>query len=165
MRLSVSFAILAVALVATPAIASNSMILLKPDDLFSKAIIEFTGNDNRLTIDQSFSGAGQGNSVDVRIVGDRNGGPAGAAFTGPAAASGLTPGSLFQFGADNSMRVEVTGSDNLFAIAQTGSGNNVEASIVGFSNQAVVSQTGTGNFAYFSQNGTGNIINVRQVSW
>jgi hypothetical protein len=165
MRLSVSFAILAAALVASPVVASNSMILLNPDDLLSKAIIDIAGNDNRLVIDQSFSGMGAGNSVDVRIVGDRNGGPAGAVFTDSAAASGLAPGSLFQFGADNSMRVEISGSDNLFAIAQTGSANTAEASIVGFGNQAAVSQMGTGNFAYFSQNGTGNIISVRQVSW
>jgi hypothetical protein len=165
MRLSVTYAFLAAALVATPAVASNSMILLNPDDLFSTAIIDISGNDNRLVIDQSYAGAGQGNTVDIRITGDRNGGPVGAAFTGPAARNGLTPGSLFQHGAGNSVRMQVTGADNLFAVAQVGSNNRVEASIVGFGNQASVAQTGTGNFAYFRQNGMGNIISVRQTAW
>lgn len=165
MRLSVSYVFLAAALVATPAAASNSMILLNPDDLFSTAIIDISGSDNRLVIDQSYAGAGQGNAIDIRITGDRNGGPPGQTFTGPASRSGLMPGSLFQQGAGNSVRLAVRGDDNLFAVAQTGSNNRVEASIVGFGNQASVAQTGTGNFAYFSQNGMGNIISVRQVSW
>lgn len=161
--MSVAFA--ASLISAMPALASNDMILLNPDDLSNFATFDISGTSNRLVITQEHSGAGDRNAVDVSIIGDRNGGPVGVSFTGVATDVGLDPGSLLQSGFGNSIKARIEGDDNLFAVAQIGNNNSVEATIVGFSNQAAVSQIGNGNFTSLSQNGIGNIISVRQISW
>lgn len=161
----VSIALL-VSLAATgPAFSFNEMILRNPDDLASLAVVEITGSYNRLVIDQVSTGEGVVNSVNVTIEGDRNGGPAGAAFGGVAVRNGLMPGEITQRGLGNSVDFDVRGSDNLFAVAQIGNDNAVWASIVGYGNQSSVYQTGNGNFASLSQNGIGNIISVSQTAW
>lgn len=158
-------ALLATLVSAVPAIASNDMILLNPDDLSSLATFDVTGNDNRLVIEQVAPLSGGSNSVKVAISGDRNGGPEGAVFSGVATRNGLTPGHILQRGMGNAVDIDVRGSDNLFAVAQLGDYNTVRGMIVGTGNQSSISQTGNGNFVSFSQNGMGNMISVRQISW
>lgn len=160
-----SMALAASLMTAVPALASNDMMLLNPDDLSNAAVLDISGNDNRLVILQDFLAGGAGNSIEVAITGDRNGGPQGRLFTGVAAVPGLEPGSLVQNGFGNLIKATVRGDDNLFAVAQVGNNNSVEASIIGFNNQASVSQMGNGNFTSLAQNGNGNIISVRQISW
>ena len=152
-------------LCAAPAQATNDMILLSPDDLSNKASFDITGSGNRLVLDQTRPGAGAGNEIRVSILGDRNGGPLGAKFSGAAASVGLAPGLVLQRGFGNAVAVDIRGSDNLFALAQLGDSNVVRASITGVGNQAAIAQTGSGNFASFTQNGLGNIVSVRQTSW
>ncbi len=162
---SMSIALLVSLLGAAPALASNEMILLNPDDLSSRAVFNIEGNYNRLVIEQTAPAHGAGNNVSVKIVGDRNGGPENSVFTGIAAKNGLAPGHLVQRGFGNSVELEVQGSDNLFAVAQLGNNNMVRGYVIGIGNQSSISQTGNGNFASFAQNGIGNMISVRQISW
>lgn len=162
---SISIALLATVVSAVPVLASNDMILLNPDDLSSRAVLNIEGNYNRLVIEQIAPVQGAGNSVSVKIVGDRNGGPDNSVFTGIAARNGLSPGHIVQNGLGNSVEMDVRGSDNLFAVAQLGNNNVVRGYVVGIGNQSSISQTGNGNFASFSQNGIGNMISVRQTSW
>ena len=162
---SISIALLATMVSAVPAVASNDMILLNPDDLSSRAILSIEGDYNRLVIEQIAPAQGAGNSVSVKIVGDHNGGPDNAVFTGIAARNGLAPGRIVQNGLGNSVDMDVRGSDNLFAIAQLGNNNVVRGYVIGSGNQSSIAQMGNGNFASFSQNGIGNMISVRQTSW
>ena len=162
---SISVALLATLVSAVPAIASNDMILLNPDDLSSRAILDIEGNYNRLVIEQIAPVPGATNSVSIKIVGDRNGGPEQSIFTGVAKRNGLRPGSIVQNGLGNSVQMEVRGSDNLFAVAQLGNDNIVRGYVMGTGNQSSIMQSGNGNFASFSQNGIGNMVSVRQISW
>src|SRR5690606_37203767 len=100
-------------------------------NLLNALILDVSGDNNRLTILQEHSGGQASNLIDLRIEGDLNGGPLGAAFQGPASRTGLQPGSLTQNGFDNHMQVSVTGTANLFAFAQIGSGNRLHATIMG----------------------------------
>lgn len=151
--------------VATPALAINEMVLLNPDDLSNLVVVDITGDENRLFIDQTAPGPGAGNSVRITIHGNRNGGPVGSSFSGAAALSGLSPGQITQTGLGNDIALDVQGDSNLFAVAQIGNDNSVQGKIVGTANQVAVVQVGHQNFASFSQNGVGNIINIRQTSW
>lgn len=162
---SISIALLATVISAVPVLASNDMILLNPDDLSSRAVLNIEGSYNRLVIEQIAPVQGAGNSVSVKIVGDRNGGPDNSVFTGIAGRNGLAPGHIVQNGLGNSVEMDIRGSDNLFAVAQLGNNNVVRGYVVGIGNQSSISQTGNGNFASFSQNGIGNMISVRQTSW
>jgi hypothetical protein len=145
--------------------SANPMILLDQSDLSQLAVVDVTGDGNRLAIVQTGPAAKPGNRVAVSIKGDGNGGADGASFTGRPASLGLTPGSLTQSGFGNSMNVAVVGDGNTFAVAQLGNYNAVVATITGSNNQAAVSQTGVGNFASVAQTGIGNSISVQQTSW
>ena len=162
---SISIALVASLVSAVPVLASNDMILLNPDDLSSLADLSIDGNYNRLVIEQVAPEAGAGNTLTVSILGDRNGGPEGASFSGVAARNGLEPGHIVQRGLGNSIDLDVHGNDNVFAVAQLGNNNTVRGYVMGTGNQSSISQMGNGNFASFSQNGIGNMISVRQVSW
>lgn len=145
--------------------AANEMILLDASDLTQVAVFNIEGNFNRLVIDQQLEAEGTGNTIEVSIEGNFNGGPEGSSFTGVAAELGISPGSLSQSGFGNQIGIEVSGERNLFAVAQTGSNNNVRGMIIGSDNQAAIMQQGMNNFVSFSQNGIGNMISVRQISW
>lgn len=166
MKIYLAAAALAASMVpAASAMAANELVLLTHDELRNRAVISMEGNGNRLQILQEHTGGIGTNSIATTIIGDFNGGPLNAVFTGPALNAGLQPGMLIQQGHDNAMAVAVNGNGNLFAFAQNGSGNNLSASITGSANQAAVVQTGTNNHAGFSQNGIGNIISITQHSW
>ena len=57
----------------------------------NSAILDVTGNGNRLEILQNFTSGSLGNSIQVQIHGDLNGGPSGSSFTGAALRPGLAP--------------------------------------------------------------------------
>lgn len=157
-------AVAALLMSASGAAAKNELVLISPEQFGNRAEVTMTGNGNRLEVLQELTGAGT-NSITASIHGDLNGGPLGAAFSGPALRAGLRPGSLTQQGFNNSMAVNVSGTGNLFAFSQMGSGNSLQASITGHSNQAAVVQVGMNNHASFSQNGIGNIVSITQRSW
>ena len=161
----VSAALAATLMSATAVQAKNELVLLTDVDMLNVAEMTLNGNGNRLVISQTHTGGFGANTINATINGDLNGGPLGAAFTGPASLSGLQPGSLIQDGFNNSMAIEVNGTSNLFAFSQIGSGNALLASIAGQDNQAAVLQTGVNNFASLVQNGIGNIVSITQNSW
>lgn len=163
--MSIGMALLASVALVAAAKASNDFLLLNPDDLVSQVVLDIDGDSNRLTIEQITPGEGLGNSLTVKITGDRNGGPIGSLFDAALASNGLAPGAISQNGFGNSVNLEVNGNDNLFAISQIGNNNAVVAQISGLDNQSSIVQSGNGNFTSFSQNGIGNMISVRQISW
>lgn len=150
---------------AGPAAAENELVTLLPANPLNVASVAMTGDGNRLVISQLHFGGDGANAISVSIEGNRNGGPEGAVFSGPAAATGLSPGSLMQSGFGNAIELAVAGDDNLFAVTQSGSGNVAIGAITGFANQAAIVQVGVGNVASFSQNGIGNIVSISQHSW
>lgn len=143
---------------------ASANTLLSVDAFGNRANVTMDGNANRLVIDQS-AFSGELNSINLTIAGDLNGGPEGKSFSGPLAASPLTPGMLSQTGSGNRMNLAVLGSNNLFAFAQTGTGNALTASITGQNNQASVVQVGMNNIAGFSQSGIGNMVSITQRSY
>lgn len=147
------------------AVASEPQYLYQSTSDANVLTLDIAGDLNQLSIVQDFMGAGDGNTITASINGNRNGGPAGAQFTGVARNVGLAPGSLYQSGYDNHMDIDVNGSSNLFAFAQVGSHNSLTAQITGSYNQAAVYQSGVGNVVNFSQTGNGNMISVVQTSW
>lgn len=149
------------AFVANPA-AANA--LLTVDTFGNRSNVTVEGDGNRLVIEQSAFN-GELNAINLTITGDLNGGPEGRTFTGPLAASPLTPGTLSQTGSGNRMDMVVLGSNNLFAFAQAGTGNALTASITGQGNQASVVQVGMNNIAGFSQSGIGNMVSITQRSF
>jgi hypothetical protein len=150
---------------ADAAIASGEQYLYQTSGTENLLTLGIAGDLTQLSIVQEFIGGGDGNTMAVSITGNSNGGPQGASFTGVAAQTGLTPGSLYQSGYGNSMNIDVNGTGNLFAFAQVGSHNALTAEIVGSYNQAAVYQSGAGNVVNFSQHGNGNVISVVQTSW
>ena len=128
------------------------------------ASVAISGNDNALSLGQSFDHAGGANSLSIDIIGSLNGGPFDSAFRGMPAMAGLAPGQLLQSGHNNMMSIKLTGSQNLFAVSQVGSYNVVTSTVTGNYNQAAVSQTGSGNSLSFTQNGNGNRLTVVQRS-
>ena len=158
--------ITAALMAAFPAIASeNPLVITSNSDSLNIADLSMDGNANSLTLLQETPlGATAQNLIRVSLEGERNGGPAGAAFTGAALTSGLMPGHLTQQGEGNSIDIGVLGSSNLFAVAQIGDANVVSATITGSGNQAAVQQFGSNNFAVFSQTGYGNIVSITQRS-
>ena len=123
-----------------------------------------TGNNNSLHIDQTYDGLGLGNQVRLTISGDLNGGPLQSTFTGRAASSGLTAGSIVQVGHDNMVDLFIAGSSNLFASTQIGGANTLTAQMIGNYNQTAVYQTGVGNTASVIQSGNGNSLTIIQRS-
>ncbi len=130
----------------------------------NSAGIAISGDDNRLTLDQS-----GGNTLNVDIFGDDNNGAGAGSFDGAAltAASALTPGTAIQsgWGNDIALSVGATGAPangNLFAFSQSGNGNSIDGMILGSANQVAIVQAGNNNHASFTQNGTGNSIGVNQ---
>jgi hypothetical protein len=157
----------AVALTSFPAVQANELELLS-SPWVNRLQIVTEGDGNELIIVQEAARsafADAGNTLEVAIFGDRNGGPAGSRFSGIAGQSGLQPGLLSQTGLGNMARLTVAGSDNLFAMVQQGSGNVLTASITGSYNEMSVFQSGAGNITSISQNGIGNSISVTQRSW
>lgn len=145
--------------------AANELILITNNTVTNSAVLDVIGYGNRLEIQQNVTSSPLGNSIQVQIHGNLNGGPSGSSFTGAALRSGLTPGSLVQNGFGNSMSFNVSGSNNLFAAAQYGNSNMITASIAGSGNQSSVVQNGNGNFAGFSQTGFDNTVSITQTSW
>lgn len=147
------------------AYAANELILTTNNATTNSAVLDIAGHGNRLEIQQNFTSGPLGNSIQIQIHGNLNGGPSGSSFSGAALHSGLTPGLLIQSGFGNAMSFEVAGSNNLFAAAQYGESNMITASIVGSGNQASIVQNGNGNFVGFSQTGFGNTVSITQTSW
>lgn len=145
--------------------ASNELVILTQSELLNVATLDVQGDFNRLEILQEHSGGIGSNTLDLAIQGDMNGGPLGAAFTGSALSTGLTPGTIVQRGFANAIAATVSGTGNLFAFSQIGSGNSLTASITGTENQAAVMQSGSHNHAAFTQSGIGNSVSIVQKSW
>ena len=145
--------------------ASNGLLLSSNDPLSNVATLSISGDDNVLSINQSYGQTGGANVLSLDISGDLNGGPLNRSFSGVAATSGLVPGEIRQSGHDNFVGLQVTGTQNLFAISQIGSGNTLTAMMIGNNNQASISQLGNGNNVSFVQNGSGNILSVIQRNW
>jgi hypothetical protein len=142
---------------------ANGGLYLTAD--YNSAKLTLTGDQNALSVDQTFDGLGGPNLLSVDISGNSNGGPSGAAFGTSLAVTGLAPGLLVQTGHDNSISVTVAGSQNLFAAAQVGSHNELTGTVIGNNNQAAVLQSGSGNTVSFVQNGNGNSLTVIQRSY
>lgn len=158
-------AILLLGSMAQGASAANELTILSSDLIANSAKVEMSGNSNSLFVLQDHFGGLEPNSLEISIVGDRNGGPAGSLFDNRMLASELTPGTLRQSGFGNAMTIEVNGSENLFAAAQIGSGNVLTGFMQGEGNQTAILQVGTGNVVGFSQSGYANVLSVVQNSW
>ena len=133
--------------------------------VYNSASISLAGDQNALSVDQTFDGLGGPNLLSVDISGNLNGGLLGTSFDSPLSFTGLAPGHLVQAGHDNSLAVTVAGSQNLFAATQLGSHNELTATIIGNNNQAAVLQSGNGNAVSFAQIGNGNRLSVIQRSY
>jgi hypothetical protein len=142
-------------------------------------IVQF-GNGNRAAVEIGCAGnPGDGNVVAVAqyggfntaqltIDGSFNGGMGVFTPGRPAAAIGLLPGTVFQDGDFNMVRLTIGGrsgtSDrNLFAFEQDGSGNTIAGRQDGNGNEAAIRQVSSGNGAFFFQVGGMNMIAVRQI--
>lgn len=145
--------------------AANDIHLITTDETANAAFLDVEGNGNTLSIVQDNSGYASGNTLNLSITGNFNGGPLGSKFSGAALVAGLEPGTISQQGSENSISMDVLGSGNLFAVAQRGVANIVTASIAGTSNQSSIYQAGNNNVVGFSQSGMGNIVSVTQTSW
>ncbi len=155
---------------ATSALAdsSNRLTLRPGQDASNRIELLLSGDDNQLTLSQSFSGSSSpaaANSISLEVRGDRNGAGRAGSSLAPTLIADLPWGSLSQSGHANSMDLTVAGSDNLLAAVQRGSSNTFSGHISGHANQAAVSQTGQNNVASFSQTGKGNIVSITQTSW
>lgn len=127
--------------------------------------IDMTGDENAVTISQTFQAGGGPNRISVELIGNLNGGSGGLWGSPLFQASGLAVGTIRQIGADNALALRVIGDSNLFAVSQTGRGNNITGVIEGIANQVAVSQMGWGNSVAFSQTGSGNLLMVSQTSY
>ena len=148
--------------------ASNVLSLSPGQDASNRIELLLSGDDNQLTLSQTFSGPlspSAANSISLQVRGDRNGAGRAGSAPAPTLIADLPWGSLTQSGHSNSMDLTVTGSDNLLAAVQRGSSNALKGSITGSMNQAAVSQTGQNNVASFSQTGKGNMVSITQTSW
>jgi hypothetical protein len=127
-----------------------------------------SGIENNILIETpvlSGSSDSFGNSLQLRILGDHNGG-LGDLWDNPIMFSGFgRPGIVSQTGLDNEIVLDIDGNSNLFSALQAGQGNFLSGEITGFGNTAAVAQAGYGNRASFTQNGTGNALAISQTSW
>ena len=135
----------------------------------STAGIDIHGDTNLLNVAQ-LNGA---NTLTLDIWGDGNNAATAGAFTGAAltaaqvVAPNLTPGTIIQNGAGNTITYSVGASgslsnQNLFAFSQTGQGNLIEGTTTGSFNQVVIVQSGSANQTHFTQIGNNNVIGVTQ---
>ena len=153
-------------------------------------IIAFDGSDNDVGIAQSgtnlssisLNGSGNAFGIDqtgtntatLSIEGSGNG---DGLFTGYAAqlqmaatGSGLTPGTIMQNGAGNTVSLTIhgidgpgsDGDDNIFGIVQDGDLNSVTGTQAGNGNQVAIFQSGDMNGVNFVQTGSFNVLAVSQ---
>ena len=139
----------------------------------NSSIVRMVGMRN--TIDQIYqdnNGWGTiGNTAEVRLVGDGNGGASVAAAFYSSAANAITAqGSIFQDGDQNDVSITIVGDDNRFGSRQLGDGNtalitigrNGNDSIKANGNDSAIFQDGADNFFSHDVIGNGNVGAVSQ---
>ena len=143
-------AVLAIAFLASGAMAENENVLVFPG----------TPIKNQLTVHQSQSG-GHRASLHVAeenslLVGDR--------WMRPLA-SLLDPGTITQTGGNNILMASVNGRGNQLAVLQAGTRHTVTIWSTGQSNLVSVLQAGSGSHAAVTQAGMRNSVAISQRQW